>query len=119
MMTHDEMIEVIQAHKDGKRIEFWDEGWIAVDAPVWAFSYIKYRVAPEPPKPEYVPWETIEDVIPHYGRHVKRKDGTSYSSILLVTKETEQLCINRVGASIVFQDYIFSDGTPCGKLVEK
>ena len=54
MMTHDEMIAVIQAHKEGKQIEctFKDvpsENWgYAGEQPSWAFNTYKYRVKPEP-----------------------------------------------------------------------
>ena len=60
-MTHDEMIAVIAAHRDGKKIEFasfgskiWDEC-----NPRWNFLTYNYRVKPElrlrPWKPEEVP----------------------------------------------------------------
>lgn len=49
------MIEVLQAYKDGKTIEWacnktddWDE--IYHDAPHWDFDKFQYRIAPEPKK---------------------------------------------------------------------
>lgn len=62
-MTHDEMIAIIQAHKEGKRIEckfinFPDE-WEFVDTPKWNFESCNYRIAPTPKlrpwRPEEVP----------------------------------------------------------------
>lgn len=55
-MTHDEMISVIQAHRDGKDVQLrWrDNGlvWITVKAhPNWHFDRADYRIKPEPPKP--------------------------------------------------------------------
>jgi len=55
-MTHDEMIEVITAHKEGKQIEYsyraglGSERWQAVSSstPLWAFDEIVYRVKPLP-----------------------------------------------------------------------
>jgi hypothetical protein len=50
-MTHDEMIEVIQAHKDGKVIQLQglQRDWIDVPrTPDWDFPNIIYRVKPEP-----------------------------------------------------------------------
>ncbi len=51
-MTHDEMIAVIQAHKEGKavQIRFRPEGKIWYDAPLpdWHFPAVDYRVKPEP-----------------------------------------------------------------------
>jgi hypothetical protein len=53
-MTHDEMIAVITAHRDGKKVEFrrnGDDRWGVVDDPVWDFALGEYRIKPEPPKP--------------------------------------------------------------------
>ena len=53
-MTHDEMIEVIQAHKEGKTIQYYDlvecGGWndTADNDPLWDFPKTIYRVKPEP-----------------------------------------------------------------------
>jgi hypothetical protein len=50
-MTHDEMIAVIQAHKDGKKIQVKGKGvteWTPSDLPVWNFYMCDYRVKPEP-----------------------------------------------------------------------
>lgn len=56
-MTHDEMIEVIRAHKEGKTIECnslandLNDGWMDEPYPLWAFQLLRYRIKPEPPKP--------------------------------------------------------------------
>ncbi len=56
VMTDDEIIAVVQAHKEGKKIEVrkeLDNGtyyWVATD-PAWNFSVYCYRVAIEPRKP--------------------------------------------------------------------
>lgn len=46
------MIEVLQAYKDGKKIEFFsDRGtWEPLTSPSWDFSAYEYRIAPEPKK---------------------------------------------------------------------
>ena len=47
------MIEVLQAYKDGKKIEYRIVGntqWSATDDPQWQFSNCEYRIAPEPKK---------------------------------------------------------------------
>jgi hypothetical protein len=47
-MTHDEMIAVMQAHKEGKKIEVCRlhcGEWHAVDNPKWNFEFYTYRVA--------------------------------------------------------------------------
>ena len=47
------MIEVLQAYKDGKKIEHRIIGstqWSAIDDPQWHFVGCEYRIAPEPKK---------------------------------------------------------------------
>ena len=47
------MIEVLQAYKDGKKIEYRIIGstqWSAIDDPQWHFKGCEYRIAPEPKK---------------------------------------------------------------------
>ena len=49
-MTHDEMIEIIQAHKDGKQIEFRknlsSEPWRSLEGPMFDFVLFSYGVKP-------------------------------------------------------------------------
>ncbi len=59
-MTHDEMIEVIQAHKDGKVIQLrsMQGDWIDVPrTPDWDFPNIIYRPKPEPKEYWLVPYK--------------------------------------------------------------
>lgn len=53
-MNHDEMIKVIEAHKEGKEIQWRvdDEGndWRSAPCPCWDFSRYEYRVKPIPKK---------------------------------------------------------------------
>ena len=47
------MIEVLQAYKDGKKIEYRIVGstkWSAIDDPQWHFVGCEYRIAQEPKK---------------------------------------------------------------------
>jgi hypothetical protein len=65
-MTHDEMIEVIQAHKDGKVIQVKLKndapaiGWenLRVHDPIWHFGRNVYRPKPEPKEYWLVPYTT-------------------------------------------------------------
>jgi len=61
-MTHEQIIEVVKAHKEGKKIqcncktnELSNGGWIDTmhldDGPAFNFRHLDYRVKP---KPEYV-----------------------------------------------------------------
>ena len=46
------MIEVLQAYKDGKKIEYFSNmecKWLLCEVPpIWDFNTIEYRIAPEP-----------------------------------------------------------------------
>ncbi len=54
-MTDDEIIAVVQEHKEGKQIQrvLRDSNceWIDVIEACWDFDHYNYRVAPEPRKP--------------------------------------------------------------------
>jgi hypothetical protein len=57
-MTHDEMIAVIQAHKEGKKIQFkFCDTWVDCEEnkPSWCFKTCSYRVKPSP---KVIPWTT-------------------------------------------------------------
>jgi hypothetical protein len=79
-MSDDEIIAVVQARKDGKKIECrsilpsgWNK-WSSVNwPPVWNFEKAEYRVAPEPRKPRewwvcnapHGNWSVVEHDCPH------------------------------------------------------
>jgi hypothetical protein len=66
MMTHDEMIAVIQAHKERKEIQSCLKGnddWRDVLDPYWDFRTFNYREKPEPPKPR----EFWVNLYPNFG----------------------------------------------------
>jgi len=50
MMTHDEIIAVVTAHRDGAEVEYHSHGgkWRSVNSPLWEFAACNYRVKPEP-----------------------------------------------------------------------
>ncbi len=52
MMTHDEMIAVIQHHKNGGKVEYMgraENTWAPVKGdPIWNFAAHDYRIKPEP-----------------------------------------------------------------------
>lgn len=80
-MTHDEMIAVIQAHKDGKSILFRvidsNGNWMESN-PSFDFSNYEYRIKPEPPKE----WWFVKNIGEHerYGwsRHEVQQVGVDY-----------------------------------------
>lgn len=51
-MTPDEIIEVVQAHKDKKTIQWaypYKDEWVDVEVPSWNFEKVRYRVKPAEP----------------------------------------------------------------------
>jgi hypothetical protein len=68
MMTHDEMIAVIAAHRDGKALQTKsnerDSKWEDCPCPLWNFAYVDYRVKPEP--------QSIFIPLAHSGDRIKR-----------------------------------------------
>lgn len=57
-MTHDEIIEVVKAHRDGKEIQSknknWsDSQWCNTNGPAWDFVSYDYRIKPEE---KFIPW---------------------------------------------------------------
>lgn len=61
-MTHDEMIAVIQHHKNGGKIEVRYRGrdglWGEDDHPVWNFDFCDYRAKPVPVERWAIEWES-------------------------------------------------------------
>ncbi len=55
MMTHDEMIAVIQAHRDGKEVQARQPRgeWFDVAVPAWNFDVYEYRAKPREPRRIY------------------------------------------------------------------
>lgn len=78
MMTHDEMIAVIEADKAGKpiqrRMRSCRDEWETSKSPVpyLRFDAFDYRVKPEPPKPTLRPWRECEVPV---GAVIRFKDG--------------------------------------------
>lgn len=62
MMTHDEMIAVIQYHKDGGDIEFYNYDNPSIlyveDSPIWNFAKYYYRPCIEPKQKQVIVLET-------------------------------------------------------------
>lgn len=73
-MTHDEMIAVIQAHKEGKPIQSKPKnqiGWSLSTQPVWNFRAYDYRVAPTP---TWRPF-TMEEYAENFHRTIDRRNS--------------------------------------------
>ena len=91
-MTHDEMIEVIQAHKEGKEIEYKSNvtgEWCASGKPAWDFQCFEYRIKATPPEPKTI-WVNecgvgyADEVHESEDRAVVAGKGASYVNRLAV-----------------------------------
>lgn len=116
-MEINEMIEVLTAFKEGKKIEYRsrlvDENFIDSNAPTWNFGTTEYRIKPQP---EYIPF-TWEDRHLFRDKWVKKK--RSNSEYRIIQSEEGWVHIG-VGSSLcystAFELLLFIDGTPFGKL---
>ena len=132
MKDIDEMIEVMQAYKNGEQIEFcYTDEVIKVwqdtnGKPLWNWGDTDYRVKP---KPKYVPFDTAEEFLAaqrKHGENVRCKlDDELYHAY--INNRCETILVSHYGrtCSIItnivnmFDKYEFADGTPFGKEVEK
>ena len=130
MKTTKEMIEVMQACERGEQIEFcYTDEVIKVwqdtnGKPLWNWGDTDYRVKP---KPKYVPFETAEEFITAQrkkGRFIiDKKSGTKYnifinaSNIVYLTNIYSFSFLSTLKK--IFDEFTFTDGTPCGKEVIK
>ena len=130
MKTTKEMIEVMQACERGEQIEFcYTDEVIKVwqdtnGKPLWNWGDTDYRVKP---KPKYVPFETAEEFITAQrkkGRFIiDKKSGTKYN--IFINASNIVYLVNIYSFSFlstlkkIFDEFTFTDGTPCGKEVIK
>ena len=125
MKDIDEMIEVMQAYKNGEQIEFCytDEVikvWEDTGKPLWNWGDTDYRVKP---KPKYVPFDTAEEFITAQrkkGRFIiDKKSGTKYNIFINASNIvylTNMYAFGFIGTlQKIFDEFTFTDGTPCGK----
>lgn len=116
-----EMIAVMQAYRDGKRVEFRDaykKVWRDVDEPSWDWDKSDYRVKPEL---KLVPYESAEEFFAaqkEHGPYLVDKGGL-YAIPTVVTNDG----LGPFGdwASLTWFNLakccIWQDGTLCGKEV--
>ena len=130
MKTTKEMIEVMQACERGEQIEFcYTDEVIKVwqdtnGKPLWNWGDTDYRVKP---KPKYVPFETAEEFIiaqRNKGNVIINKgSGTKYN--IFINASNIVYLVNIYSFSFlstlkkIFDEFTFTDGTPCGKEVIK
>ena len=128
MMTHEEIIAVLQAHKEGKPIEWLSamDKWVPSEqVPLESILHditnneVSFRIAAEHPKPQYVPFESMEEFMPHGDKWIRVKGYSELARIILMDNEGLHIDGSYHGWKSAFVCLEFADGTPCGKLVEK
>ena len=124
MKTTKEMIEVMEAFLRGEQIQVKTTNkkcdWEDVKEPYWQWNFCDYRV-----KPKYVPFDTAEEFLAaqrEHGFHVflGREKYTAFINANGVLRLTLFDNASKVVASeldYMLEDFIFADGTPCGKEV--
>ena len=125
MKTTKEMIEVMQAYDRGEQIQLLDRlgNWVDIDMPEWSWGLRDYRVKL---KKKYVPFETAEEFITAQrkkGRFIiDKKSGTKYN--IFINASNIVYLTNIYSFSFfgtlqkIFDEFTFTDCTPCGKEVE-
>jgi len=90
MMTHDEIIAVVTAHRDGAEVEYQHYGgqWRFVNTPLWEFAGCNYRAKPEP----IVRWVNIYPHSKSYGYETKQAaDSSAGQSRIRCIKMVEEV----------------------------
>lgn len=113
-MTHDEMIAVIAAHKEGKKIQVQNcttGQWAEVESPNWSFNIYDYRIKPEP---KIRPW--LREEVP-VGGLVKYKETQDIYLILGARKDACYEVIIPLGVSYTRDEMLklFEHSTDHGK----
>ena len=129
MKTTKEMIEVMQAYERGEQIQLSkkDGNWICTKKPNWDWLNFDYRVKP---KTRYIPFDTPEEFFAAQRSHggdlfIRIENGTLKKHELSVSLDgsvydhMDDGDVDYIGEfeDLLFEDYKFADGTPCGKEV--
>lgn len=118
-----ELLPIMQAFAEGKTVEYREQGgaWKVAHTPTWS-SCISYRIKPEP---KYRPFKSKEECWQEMLKHqpfgwLKNKKRESVILIGNVYMDKEVLIVwatnerDSNSASMVFNKYVFADGTPFG-----
>lgn len=142
-MTTNELIAVLRAYDEGKRIQckdkrIKDDEWVDILSvgeksagggtcvgQEWNTVYFDYRVKPEP---HYRPFKSVTEVMEAIKEHGDwvvalannkwRHRIISYSEQRVITGYNYEDCTDGEPLSKAFEKYTFLDGTPFGKMEE-
>jgi hypothetical protein len=118
MKTTKEMIAVMQAHCDGKQIEYTqnnEDNWVMVCEPSWNWKGSKYRVKPES-QYQHQPFD-FTDAERLIGKIVRSKDDNNFLG-MITSVSMDSVAIGGVFLRHkgLLKDFLFLDGSICGKL---
>jgi len=101
-----EIIQFKCTHED-------ENGWVEATDPEWREGF-NYRIKPK--EPEYHPYNPEElDLSDFLGEKIKHKTTGNLHMIVDLTTEGIFLHHNHyVSWEILFKEYVYLDGTPCG-----
>lgn len=110
-----EMLPIIQAFADGKKIEYSNDGedWIETETPTWDTNFV-YHI-----KSEYRPFKTQEECRGEMHKHpdfgwVIAKDSKIMYHIYVVGIGYVLMDDMSISFPETFAEYEFTDGTPFG-----
>ena len=119
-----ELLPIIQAFADGKKLEFLnkDNIWEECEEPLFCSAPKLYRINQEP---KYRPFKTKEECWLEMQKHqpfgwLKAKESKSVALIGNVYMDKEVWIVwttnekDLYSASEIFNNYVFADGTPFG-----
>lgn len=121
-MTREETkraVEVMNAYINGKEIEYKNAicDWESTNSPCWNWDSLDYRVKPQS---QYVPYDDVSEV--QRDKWVRHKDSTILQPIIAIDREKEyhiRIGITWYTLKQFLGQFVYEDGTPCGKLVSE
>lgn len=112
-----EASEIMKAYADGKGLQILRMGvWENCDIPpLFNWNNCEYRIKPEP---KYIPF-TYEDREQLRGKWLMHKnyDKDQYMIVRIDTNGVS-IKVDHISYQDLFDKYLFSDGSPCGKVIE-
>jgi len=126
-MTIEQMIEVMQAYKEGKKIQCKPKAgnlWCDEVDPLWNFFVSDYRVKPDS---KYRPYKDTEEMIADWKKRFNKTTATYSMPLIWVTNHKVNSVITDYAKYAVmvsgtfqsletlYEECIYLDGSPCGK----
>jgi len=109
------LLPIVEALAQGKTIQALHNGvWHDVSCPALNLAPEVYRIKPQP---TYRPFASVDEFKPHRDKWIKTISvGGCQSRIFKVEPKGVQIIGRYVAWGVLFDEYEFEDGTPCGIL---